>query len=181
MSTVRIEVGDGKFTLVENYEVTIEQCEEQDAETRVYFLQCQSTKLIKIGIATDVSRRIADIQSMCPTKLKLLTSIRGGLHIEVDLHRRFAVARRHGEWFSPVPELLWFIGEKVDKKSQEEAELKSYNGPLRDLMKATGLNERQCQRAIDAGELPGYKIDGSYVVPEFDLIAWCHGRWKPRV
>lgn len=46
------------------------------------------------------------------TPLTVLALIRpGGRLLEQFLHRRFAVMREHGEWFSPAPELLGFIAE----------------------------------------------------------------------
>jgi len=46
----------------------------------VYFLQCQETKKVKIGISQNFNKRFKEIQSMSPTKLRL-----------------------HGEWFL-IPE-----------------------------------------------------------------------------
>src|SRR4030095_5826505 len=170
------------------FALSLDECEDPKARTRIYFIQCQTTKRIKIGLATDIPVRLAVIQALCPTQLILLTSIQGSHWAEAELHRRFADARLHGEWFSPVPELLCLIGEKMEKKDQRasdqiprlETPLKGDAGPLRDLMVATGLNERACKRAIDAGELPGYKYGQHYVVPEAELTAWLHGKWSRR-
>lgn len=76
---------------------------------QIYFLQCQTTKLIKIGITNNVKNRVTDIQVSCPTKLVLIGSVPGHRSFEYSLHQRFADARVRGEWFSPVPELLEFI------------------------------------------------------------------------
>lgn len=79
-----------------------------DQDTRsVYFIQAVSGGLIKIGVATDPVARLAEIQRMCPIPLRVLAVLpKVGQPGEAALHRRFAGARRHGEWFEPTPELL---------------------------------------------------------------------------
>jgi hypothetical protein len=73
----------------------------------VYFIQAVNGGLIKIGVATDPAARLAEIQRMCPIPLRILAVRPGvGQPGEAALHRRFAAARRHGEWFEPTAELL---------------------------------------------------------------------------
>lgn len=73
----------------------------------VYFIQAVSGGLIKIGVAADPVARLAEIQRMCPVPLRILSVLPGvGQPGEAALHRRFAAARRHGEWFEPTAELL---------------------------------------------------------------------------
>ena len=83
------------------------------ADTRsVYFIRPVGGGLIKIGVAGDVHVRCASIQLMCPVVLEIVAIIPGlGQQFEAGLHKRFAHARRHGEWFEPVPELLTYIAE----------------------------------------------------------------------
>jgi len=80
----------------------------------IYFAQADVIGLIKIGYhgGTDAADRLRELQTGCPSKLILLGTIPGGPETETDLHRRFAFAHAHGEWFRPVPELLAFIGQQ---------------------------------------------------------------------
>lgn len=72
----------------------------------IYFIQAENGGPIKIGYARNVMDRLTQIQSMCPFKLVLLASARGTLQDERTLHRKFANARLHGEWFSPKQEII---------------------------------------------------------------------------
>ena len=61
---------------------------------------------IKIGLAGDVSKRLATIQSNSPISVRVMASIAGGRDLEMAYHKRFAASRLHGEWFERTPELL---------------------------------------------------------------------------
>ena len=62
---------------------------------------------IKIGRATNISRRLCAIQAYNPEPVECIGYKRGD-H-EAKLHGRFAGLRLHGEWFTPATELLDFI------------------------------------------------------------------------
>lgn len=83
----------------------------QAIDTRyVYFIQSTHGGLIKIGVAEDIDVRLAAMQRMCPVPLRVLGQVPdGGQEHEQRLHAHFAAARRHGEWFEPVPELTDYI------------------------------------------------------------------------
>lgn len=86
----------------------------------IYFAKADILGHIKIGFTddTDAEGRIRELQVGCPTRLSLMGTIPGGRETESDLHRRFAFAHLHGEWFRPVPELLAFIGQQTaDERS----------------------------------------------------------------
>lgn len=80
----------------------------------VYFIQGESTRLIKIGF-TDraVKARCAILQVGSPDKLIILGSIDGSREIESYLHDIFAKHRVIGEWFRPAVEILEFITEHI--------------------------------------------------------------------
>lgn len=82
------------------------------SDTRsVYFVEA-ATGLIKIGVATDPDGRLRALRTMSPVSLRLVLTIPGvGAAGEIELHRRFAEHRSHGEWFRPAPELTAFIQE----------------------------------------------------------------------
>jgi len=72
----------------------------------VYFIQCKGKHgPIKIGKAKDANKRMENLQTANPYKLKLLAIIKcesceHALRIEKKLHKMFNGYRLHGEWFS---------------------------------------------------------------------------------
>lgn len=64
----------------------------------VYFMRRE--RLIKIGTTTNLKQRAQQVNA------QVLARIPGSYTEEAQLHRRFATARRHGEWFEPTPELV---------------------------------------------------------------------------
>lgn len=83
----------------------------------VYFVQ-QGDGHIKIGIASDVTSRISELQTGSPVPLRLLgVMANAGRKTEAELHRRFSSLRQSGEWFRPERELLKFIA-AIPKQNQ---------------------------------------------------------------
>jgi len=81
------------------------------ARERVYFVQAEGGGPIKIGRATDVERRVADLQRYSPLPLHVLAVAEGGSALETRLHQRFANTRKHGEWFEPSESIMAVISE----------------------------------------------------------------------
>lgn len=80
------------------------------AKTYVYFAQCNGSRgPIKIGTATDVERRIAELAVGNPYGIKLLLAICAPAGIEKELHYHFGWARIRGEWFEATDRLLDLI------------------------------------------------------------------------
>ena len=79
--------------------------------TTVYFIQQGDGGPIKVGVACDPTRRLAELQTGCPDKLRLLATRPGGIQEEHRLHAQFAQSRIRGEWFRPSVELIALIGE----------------------------------------------------------------------
>lgn len=75
----------------------------------VYFIQGSLTRLIKIGVAGNVRRRLTLLQCGSPDILRLLWSYPAPPTHERALHQRFADLRAHGEWFRPEDSLLAYI------------------------------------------------------------------------
>ena len=76
----------------------------------VYLVQGAIGGPIKIGVAEDVPRRLAELQSYSPIPLRVLATIRhGDIALEAALHRRFVKHRLHGEWFDNAPEMLDYL------------------------------------------------------------------------
>ena len=65
---------------------------------------------IKIGFtAGEAKNRLRSLQTGHPHPLKILAVFEGSVNMEKEVHRRFAEARVHGEWFNRTPELLQMI------------------------------------------------------------------------
>lgn len=65
--------------------------------------------LIKIGWTVNPTDRLETLQSMSPVILRILATMPGSMRTEQELHQRFGVHRRHGEWFEPADDLVAFI------------------------------------------------------------------------
>lgn len=143
--------------------------------SRVYFLQCSATKLIKIGVTNNLDARIKTLQRFSPGKLVLLASLPGTKGREARLHALFKHARTHGEWFSPVPEILDYIRQDEEYIRHRQGDLLH---PLQELVEATGLSREVVRKAIRQGQLPGRKIGREYVVDADELQAFRTGVWK---
>lgn len=74
----------------------------------VYFIECGG--FVKIGVAVNVEKRLASLQTGNPAPLTLLVAISGNEKMERELHKRFAVDRVQGEWFNFSPALKAYIG-----------------------------------------------------------------------
>lgn len=73
----------------------------------VYFIQ--AGRSIKIGLATNVKARMAELQTGNHEELQLLGFIPGDRCLERQLHRRFSEFRIRGEWFSDCDAIRGFI------------------------------------------------------------------------
>jgi hypothetical protein len=72
----------------------------------VYMIQAGPFGDIKIGFANDPIARMRQLQTSMPHKLRLVRVFEGTMDDEKELHRKFATARKAGEWFSPSAEML---------------------------------------------------------------------------
>ena len=73
-------------------------------ELVVYFIHQVSTYWWKIGKATNVKDRRANLQCGNPQELKLIDHDKGDRHVEHEWHKIFARRRGRGEWFYFGPE-----------------------------------------------------------------------------
>jgi hypothetical protein len=69
----------------------------------VYVLEANHFEYIKIGYAKSFKKRLFNIQSGCPFKLRLWLGIFTPRFVEVEkyLHSKFNHCKVRGEWFSP--------------------------------------------------------------------------------
>jgi hypothetical protein len=81
----------------------------------VYFAKSSGrVPMVKIGKANDPEARIAELQTGCPEKLKLIAvlkckSRKHAEFMEQQAHRTFRKYRSRGEWFHYAPEIREFI------------------------------------------------------------------------
>jgi len=87
----------------------------------LYFVESGKGGPIKIGRARNVQQRIDDLQTGNPSRLRLLGTMVGCFAKEQRVHRMFASAHIHGEWFHRTPELLEFICCQARQPSRETA------------------------------------------------------------
>jgi hypothetical protein len=74
----------------------------------VYFLLCEGR--IKIGWSRCIARRVEALATAAPGRPRLVGYIASWDEgLERQLHARFAMARRHREWFAPVRALVDFF------------------------------------------------------------------------
>jgi hypothetical protein len=73
----------------------------------LYFVQAGAAGPIKIGVAQDVQRRVAQLQTGHYEKLTILATLRYvDLLTERRVHGWLAKYRIRGEWFMPHPDVL---------------------------------------------------------------------------
>lgn len=72
-----------------------------------YLLACHEATAVKIGLASDVKRRIFDLQAGNPYPLELLLYL--PINIEKKLHRKFKHLHMHREWFRLGEDILLFV------------------------------------------------------------------------
>lgn len=82
-----------------------------EARRCIYFVQAEELRLIKIGSADRIEKRLRGLALMSPDRLIVLgvQHCDEGGALETALHARFADARVHGEWFLPTEPLLDYI------------------------------------------------------------------------
>lgn len=74
----------------------------------VYVIQGEITRLIKIGVSTNIRERLYGLQGDSPDKLNVIhIFVNEGHLVEQQLHKQFKRNRAHGEWFTSdiLPEL----------------------------------------------------------------------------
>lgn len=81
----------------------------------IYFIQAGEDGPIKIGYTRSAPRkRLKELQTAAPQKLRLLGTTDGGRLEERALHRAWGDERLQGEWFNPVPSLLALVAEVAE-------------------------------------------------------------------
>lgn len=92
----------------------------------VYFVEDVAAKAIKVGHATNVSRRMSGLRTG-NVSLALIGSVRGGRDLEAALHHRFRHHHRAGEWFDAVPAILDEIDDLLAAEHGVSAKLRRHS------------------------------------------------------
>jgi hypothetical protein len=106
----------------------------------VYFISAREMDLVKIGYAFDPVRRFNHLRTFSPAKLTLEGAIPGGRDKERELHKRFALARVHGEWFKLTPGLQAEIDASTRPEKFTWASVRKWRDQL---IKAEEVHERK--------------------------------------
>jgi hypothetical protein len=85
----------------------------------LYIIQSEFSGAIKIGVSKNVNKRLAQMQTGSPYKLKVILVLEGKSFLETDLHRRlrrFKTTTKNKEWFEydSLASLPDWIYEKFD-------------------------------------------------------------------
>jgi hypothetical protein len=82
----------------------------------IYFIQEEFGGNIKIGVANDPEKRLANLQSANPKRLKIVGRFEAGKLAERLRHKMFGEFRLEGEWFSPEESLTSYILDLLEGK-----------------------------------------------------------------
>lgn len=85
--------------------------EDELPESTIYFMCALDANRIKIGFTANIEKRIKNLRTSSPHKLRLMRTIPGTKDDERRLHEQFAHLREHGEWFTDCDELRDFINQ----------------------------------------------------------------------
>lgn len=110
----------------------------------VYYIRCEGTGLIKIGLSSDVRARLSQLQVSSTSNLVLLATEQGGGATEKARHRQFEAARVRGEWFNPVSDLMAHIETLEPYETRQRRTLTLTGTQLSDVQVAAALG---CSRA----------------------------------
>lgn len=82
----------------------------REGRTVVYFIEAIGANRLKIGYTVgEPEKRLKELQTGCPHKLRLVHAIGGEQSDERELHAVFAHLRENGEWFRYEGEIRLFL------------------------------------------------------------------------
>jgi len=83
----------------------------------VYFAQCRSLELLKIGISNDVEARLSDLQESTGLPLTLLRTLPGTRQEELRALEAFRAWHLRGEWYDLTPECRAFVDRYIAEQA----------------------------------------------------------------
>ncbi len=103
----------------------------------VYLIQRGAGGAVKIGYSAHPMRRIAQLQTGTPEKLRVLATLPGDMDLERTLHKRFAAYVLEGEWYEPAQAIFDYAARAVaaqamarEKPRREMPRTPVHAGPL---------------------------------------------------
>jgi len=88
----------------------------------VYFVAAEGTNSIKVGTARNLDKRLANLQTNSPHKLKVIAAFEGGVTVEAVLHRQLQESHVRGEWFEF--EAAFALAERLFENKYERMRLR---------------------------------------------------------
>jgi hypothetical protein len=86
----------------------------------VYFAEAELTGLIKIGLTTNLDKRLACLERATGSRMTLLVAFPGDWQLEKLCHMTFWRVRGLGEWFRKRGQLAVFLSECCEPITPEE-------------------------------------------------------------
>lgn len=95
---------------------------------QIYFAQCGQR--IKVGIASDIKKRLGQLRTGAAAPVTLIAAVKGDEHLERSLHRELLEYRVDGEWFHDCPNVRaaidrctasFDVGTDIPKKVRRES------------------------------------------------------------
>lgn len=127
----------------------------------IYFIQTADNQYIKIGKADNPAKRIAELQTGAPLRLKILATMPGGHEIERAIHQRFSHLRTQGEWFYSTPEIVTYA-----TKSTALSDALIDTDRMRAFFKLTLLEPRLLDLYAEASAVKDDKTEPSFCANE---------------
>jgi hypothetical protein len=124
-------------------------------EGNVYFVEAAGRRMVKIGYATNVNKRIRTLQIGSPDRLVLVHVMPGTRETESLFHGRFQRYRARGEWFYIAGRLAQFLGYHSEFNPEKEL-------TLSEAAKYSGVSERTIRRLVHDGLLDRDIEEGSH-------------------
>lgn len=116
----------------------------------IYVAGTRNDLYLKIGMSSEVDKRIATLNTSSPLPIHLLISFPGGRGLEAILHNRFKSKCTNGEWFDLANEdwhfLFW-----LSRTFQEHHGYHTYKGPDIQCIKSGA-----CVSCVEESRLRGY-------------------------
>jgi hypothetical protein len=78
-------------------------------EQMIYFVQSGDDGPIKIGVSTNIGKRLTALQTAHGERLRIVGVMKGDFSKEKRIHSQFKSSLKRGEWFQATPELKDFI------------------------------------------------------------------------
>lgn len=140
----------------------------------IYFIQAGENGPIKIGMALDVYRRLAELQTGHYERLRIIGLIDGERAQEKLTHSALANFRLNKEWFSAAPEVLEFVSRNTylpptQKGHERKDGMTEGYFTIAQAASILRKSERTIRRWIDRGEIEANHDSGDWLINKSQL------------